>query len=82
MLNKIINVYEEESFLKADGFDQAIIGVEESTMRLIYSVSKCLEILMSGDDVMCYDEAVEHFEYNVKGSYMGPQTPIWSEDNF
>lgn len=45
MLETILENYSEEEFLKADGFDEAIIGVDEKTMRLIYSVSKCLKIL-------------------------------------
>ena len=45
MIEQITEQYYDEEFLKADGFDVAIIGVEENEMRLIYSVSKCLEIL-------------------------------------
>lgn len=30
MINEIIEQYAEETFLKADGFDKAIIGVEEN----------------------------------------------------
>ena len=30
--------YPEESFLKADGFDSAVIGVDTASNRLIYSV--------------------------------------------
>jgi hypothetical protein len=40
MINKIIETYDDVSFMKADGFDEAIIGVDEKDMRLIYSVSK------------------------------------------
>lgn len=79
MIDEIIEQYAEETFLKADGFDKAIIGVEENSMRLIYSVSKCLAILCED---MSQEDAVEHFEFNVKGSYMGEKTPIWCEDNF
>ncbi len=79
MLEKIINCYPEGSFLKADGFDEAIIGFESKSMRLIYSVSKCLEILAKDMDE---EEAREYFEYNVSGSYVGEQTPIWCEDEF
>jgi hypothetical protein len=78
MINKIIEHYPEEMFLKADGFDDAIIGVEESTMRLIYSVSKCLEILMQDSSE---EDAIEHFEFNVRGSYVGEKTPIWCSDD-
>jgi len=78
MLDKILEWFREEEFLKADGFDDAIIGVDETTYRLIYSVSKCISILEADMDT---EEAVEYFEYNVKGSYWGEKTPIWCIDN-
>ena len=37
MIDSIIENYYEEEFLKADGFDTAIIGVEENSMRLIFT---------------------------------------------
>tara|TARA_R110000803_G_C11761895_1_gene294044 strand:+ start:234 stop:476 length:243 start_codon:yes stop_codon:yes gene_type:complete len=79
MIEDIIEQYYEEQFLKADGFDDAVIGVEENEMRLIYSVSKCLEILMLE---MSELDAMEYFTYNVSGSYVGEKTPIWCWDNF
>ncbi len=79
-LQEILDNYEDESFLIADGFDDAIIGVEESSMRLIYSVKRSIEILMLED--MTYEEAIEHFNYNVSGGYVGGKTPIWCQDNF
>ena len=79
MIDNIIENYYEEEFLKADGFDDAIIGVEESTMRLIYSVSKCLDILQQD---MSEIDALEYFTYNVSGSYVGDKTPIWCWDNY
>lgn len=45
MIDKIIEAFEDESFLKVDGFDKAIIGVDEFSLRLVYSVSKCIDIL-------------------------------------
>jgi hypothetical protein len=80
MLKKILERYQDEELLIADGFDDAIIGIEESSMRLIYSVDKCINILM--DQGMEMTEAVEYFEFNVSGSYVGEQTPIWCEDFF
>lgn len=79
MIDKIIEHFSEEQFLKADGFDDAIIGVDDTTMRLIYSVSKCVEILMKD---MSEEAAVEYFTYNVSGSYVGKKTPIWCWDYF
>jgi len=78
MLDKIIEWFPEDEILKADGFDDAIIGIDEFSMRLIYSVSKCIEIL-SRD--MSEEDAVEYFDYNVKGSYVGEKTPIWCLDD-
>jgi len=79
LLEKIFDMYPDEEFLKADGFDEAIIGVDVNELRLVYSVSKCLEILA---DDMTFEEALEYFEYNVSSSYMGKKTPIWVEDSF
>lgn len=79
MLQDIIDNYYEYDFLIADGFNDAIIGVDETSMRLIYSVSKCLEILQ---EYLDEEDAIEYFEYNVSGAYVGEQTPIWCYDNF
>jgi len=77
MLKEIIENYYEEEFLIADGFDDALIGVDETTMRLIYSVSKCIDILKEDMD---YTDAIEYFTYNVSGGYVGEKTPIWCWD--
>lgn len=80
LLCEVIDYYEDETFLKADGFDNAVIGVDETTMRLIYSVKKCIEILI--EEGLTYEDAMEHFSFNVSGSYVGGETPIWCQDNF
>jgi hypothetical protein len=78
MLKRIIEEYPEETFLKADGFGDAILGVEEYSMRLIYSVKECIKILSKS---ISREEALEYFDYNVQGSYLGEKTPIWCNDN-
>jgi hypothetical protein len=79
MLEQIIEQYYEEEILKADGFDEAVIGIDENSMRLIYSVKKCIEILCED---MSEEDAVEYFSFNVSGAYVGEKTPIWCQDNF
>ena len=82
MLEEIIEQYCDEELLKADGFDEAVIGIAVSFRNepaLIYSVSKCLDILMED---MSYEEALEYFLYNVSGAYVGEKTPVWCWDNF
>lgn len=79
MIEEIIEQYYDEEILKADGFDDAIIGIEENDTRLIYSVSKCLKIL---EQEMSELDAMEYFTFNVSGCYVGKKTPIWCWDNF
>lgn len=83
MLDEIMEAYPEEEFLKADGLDDAIIGVCANTYRLIYSVSKCIEIFQKKDGMEEY-EAIEYFEFNtLRGAeYMGERAPIFMEDCF
>lgn len=81
MLEQILEYFEEDEFLKADGFDEAVIGVDEPSMRLIYSVTKCLEILVVNEE-MSLEEAIEYFDFNVRNTYVGDKTPIWCEDSF
>ena len=76
-LKEIIETYPDEAFLIADGFDDAVIGWEEKSCRLIYSISKCIDILKED---MSEDEALEYFYRNVEGAYVGEKTPIWCLD--
>lgn len=79
MIEQITNRLPDEEFLIADGLDEAIIGVDESAMRLIYSETKCIEILTRD---MPEDDAREYFNFNIKDAYVGPKTPIWCSDEF
>lgn len=79
-LELILETYPEDQFLKADGFDDAVIGMEDVSMRLVYSTIECIRILQA--EGMSYEDALEHFYYNVRGSYVGEQTPIWVNDLF
>jgi hypothetical protein len=78
-IDSIKEKYQGEEFLQADGFDMAIIGVDEMQMRLIYSVTNCIRILMED---MPEDEALEYFEHSVSSAYVGEKTPIWCYDYF
>lgn len=81
MLERILEMYPDSTFLKADGFDDAIIGFDSKTHVLVYSKTKCIEILEK-DSGMEYEEAIEYFYFNVDGAYVGEQTPIFVEDDF
>ena len=79
ILNNIVDRYTEEEILIADGLDKAIIGIDEHSMRLIYSYTKIIQILM---DDMTREEAIEYFEFNIQSAYLGDQTPIYCMDDF
>ena len=83
-LDDIVEQFPEEEILKADGYDDCIIGYDYGMgedIRLIYSVKKVLSKLIK-KDWMTPDEAIEYFEFNMRGSYMGEKTPIWCQDDF
>ena len=81
MLDIIMEQNPEGEFLKADGLDEAIIGYDDQTGRLIYSMSKIIDILII-DDGMTEEDALEHYYYNIHGGYLGEKTPIWCCDYF
>lgn len=81
ILNEILERYSDGEILLADGFDEAIIGIEPNSLRLIYSIPKSINILIN-DEELTEEEAYEHFYYNVSGSYVGEQSPIWVDDEF
>ena len=78
MLDDIIRNYPESEFLKADGFDAAVIGLEESSGRLIYSVQRIVHIMMSEGETE--EDALEYYYYNMEGAYVGEKTPIYCFD--
>lgn len=72
-LSKILEDYED--VLIADGFDDAVIGIEPLTMRVVYDIDKVISILM--DQGMNEEDAIEYYEFNIAGSYVGEQTPLF-----
>ena len=68
--------------LLADGFEGALIGYghQHSKLLAIYDYNKCVDILIERDG-MTEEDAIEHMDYNVVGSYMGEYTPIFLDAN-
>ena len=71
---------DEPNILFAEGFDEAIAGVvwDGERTRVVYDTELILELLM-GRSEMSYEEAVEYFDFNIAGSYMGEYTPLYLE---
>lgn len=75
-LEEIIERYPDTEILKADGFDEAVVGIEERTGRLVYDVNTMIGILIKNEE-MSEEGAIEYLDYNVIGAYVGEQTPIY-----
>ena len=72
----LMEVLAEEDCLTADGFDDALVGFTcGADLVAVYDVRKMIEILMM--EGMEHDDAVEHLDYNVIGSYVGEKTPLY-----
>jgi hypothetical protein len=74
-LDEILNYYPEEEILKADGFDDAVIGIDPESMRLVYDRNKMFDILVNQG--MTMEEAVEYLEFNTFCAYVGEKTPLY-----
>ena len=79
ILDRIVQLIGDEMFLKADGFDEAVIGLDENGVRLIYSYKIVIDILMRD---MNRDDADEYFRFNMQYAYVGEKTPIWCIDEY
>lgn len=65
--------------LLADGWDDCIIGVAYSPGRgdlVVYDGDAIINKLVNRDGLE-YEEAVEYFDFNITGAWMGPKTPVF-----
>ena len=76
-MNKyLLEILEDNECVVATGFDEAIIGFSYGCCRAVYDIDQVLDILQR-EDGMTREDAMEHFDYNIAGSYVGPKTPIF-----
>tara|TARA_R110000737_G_scaffold264145_1_gene272044 strand:+ start:168 stop:491 length:324 start_codon:yes stop_codon:yes gene_type:complete len=64
--------------LLADGFGPALVGFgfHFNAAVAIYDYVRCIAILVERDG-MSEEDAVEFFEFNVAGAWVGPNTPVF-----
>ena len=93
---EIAEINEKELII--DGFDSAIIGMAERINLgpvVAYDEEKIIDILsremeledtegMTEDEIESekYIMAIEHFEYNIKGAWLGENTPVFIRGSF
>ena len=80
-IKKILDIYPNEKLIKADGFDDCIIGVSHrygEPFILAYDEEKVIKKLMKRDK-MTRQDALEFYTYNIIGSWVGKKTPVFIE---
>ena len=80
-MKKILEVYPDEEFMKADGFDDCIMGICHrfgEPLILAYDEEKIIKKLMKRDK-MTKKDALEFYTYNIIGAWVGRKTPVFIE---
>jgi len=70
-----------DELVLAEGFDNAIVGIQEDTGIVFYSREKVIQILMNELELEMID-AIDYAEFNVFNTYVGEKTPIFLHDFF
>ncbi len=76
-LREMIAEYNEDAMI-ANGLDDAIIGMAcrcGSEPVVAYDTNKVIASFVK--EGMTEEEALEFFEFNVLGAYVGPSTPVY-----
>ena len=69
MKKEIEKKFADHVFLYVDGFDNCLLGIEESSKRLIYSTKKILETIIKNSqefEKMSKLDAFNYFNFNFK----------------
>jgi hypothetical protein len=74
----IAEYYPDLLVLDPEYFDAAIMGVVTriGLEAVCYNTDRILDILVEKEG-MSEEEAIEHFDYNIAGSYVGEHTPVF-----
>jgi hypothetical protein len=76
-----VSTWSDEPLLYPTGFEKAIIGTVErcgtSGPIILVDRDKCIDILVKRDN-MTYEDAVDFYEFNIVGAYVGEGTPAFA----
>ena len=80
MRERISEDYPDLLVMEPDYLDAAIVGVVRriGLEAVCYNTDKVIELLMEHDN-MSYEDALEYFEYNMIGAWVGEHTPVFLE---
>ena len=66
---------------EVNDYSEAFVGVSMDDSKAVYDEDKVIKIFMERDG-MSDMEAIEFFEFNVRGAYMGEKTPSFIKTDF
>jgi len=83
---EVVEMAGDDELLFADGFDDCIIGLVRIFNKtvVLYDQTKCLRSLVRRSQIQdaseedLWENAVEFFEFNVVGAYVGEKTPAYA----
>lgn len=73
----IAEEYPDVEMLIVDGYDDCIVGVAERCGQqplLVYDEDLMIQVLQED---MSYEDAVDFFNFNIAGAWMGDGTPLF-----
>jgi len=76
-LKEISDLFPDHEWRTTDGFDDCVMGVVYSFSGepiLAYDYHKVIKKLMKD---MSEEDAIEHFNFHIVGSYVGKSTPVY-----
>jgi len=62
LLQQILDNFPDQEFIILDGLDNAVIGVDQNSEKLVYSINAIVDCFV--EQGMEPDEAIEFYEYN------------------
>lgn len=68
-----------DEVVSCEGFDDCIMGIavgQHNKAVLVYDRDRIIQKLMFKDG-MSRDEAIEFFEFNISGAFVGDSTPLY-----
>lgn len=77
---ELSELYPDLLVVEPEYLDEAIVGVVSriGLEAVCYDTRKVIRLLM-GHERMSHEEAIEYFEYNIKGAWVGEHTPVFIE---
>lgn len=86
MLESIKNNYPNQDIYILENLNDAIIGYNPQSNRVVYSVKKIIELIylqeFKDDKNFSQEDAFDYFSYNIESNGCGEFTPILCYDIF